>query len=109
MRKKFLKYLGNFNEWRKQKISNTNFLILAAMVVGAFGGIASSLLKELTHSVASFLQNDFTWKYKFYLYFFFPLIGIFLTVLYIRTFIRRTKFQHGIPPILYQQSVVALL
>jgi CIC family chloride channel protein len=61
-------------------------------------------LKELTHSVASFLQNDLTWKYKYYLYFFFPLVGIFLTVLYIRTFIRRRKFQHGIPPILYRIS-----
>ncbi|MEO5944285.1 MAG: chloride channel protein [Ferruginibacter sp.] len=104
MYNKFLKYLASFNQWRKQKISNNNFLILAAIAVGIFGGAASSVLKELTHSVASFLQNDLTWKYKYYLYFFFPLIGIFLTVLYIRTFIRRRKFQHGIPPILYRIS-----
>src|SRR5690606_19893804 len=67
-------------------------------------GIASSSLKALTHSVANFLENDLTWEYKYYLYFFFPLIGIFLTVLYIRTFIRRSKFQHGIPAILYNIS-----
>lgn len=104
MYKNLLKYLERFNQWRKQKISNSNFLILAAIVVGIAGGIASSILKELTHSVADFLQNDLTWKYKYYLYFFFPLIGIFLTVIYIRTFIRRRKFQHGIPPILYRIS-----
>ena len=102
--KKVLKSIGTVNQWRKQKISNTNFLILAAAVVGILGGIASSILKSLTHYVASFLQNDLHWEYKYYLYFFFPLIGIFLTVLYIRTFIRRSKFQHGIPPILYNIS-----
>jgi CIC family chloride channel protein len=92
------------NDWRKRSISKTNFLILASAVVGILGGIASSLLKELTHFIASFLQNDFHWEYKYYLYLFFPLIGIFLTILYIRTFIRRSKFQHGIPAILYNIS-----
>jgi len=101
---KGLKYIQKINQWRKVRISNSNFLIIAAAAVGIFGGIASSILKEITHSVASFLQNDLHWEYKYYLYFFFPLIGIFLTVFYIRTFIRRTKFQHGIPPILFNIS-----
>ena len=99
-----LKYIEKINQWRKLRISNSNFLIIAAATVGIFGGIASSVLKQITHSVASFLQNDLHWEYKYYLYFFFPLIGIFLTVFYIRTFIRRTKFQHGIPPILFSIS-----
>ncbi|MEO9003465.1 MAG: chloride channel protein [Ginsengibacter sp.] len=104
MYRKLLKYLAHINQWRKQRISNANFLIIAAAVVGALGGLASSILKKLTHYVANFLQNDLHWEYKYYLYFFFPLIGIFLTVLYIRTFIRRSKFQHGIPAILYDIS-----
>jgi CIC family chloride channel protein len=104
MYKKLLKYVEQVNQWRKERISNTNFLILAAAVVGILGGITSSLLKELTHLVANFLQNDLHWKYKFYLYFFFPLIGIFLTVFYVRIFIRRSKFQHGIPAILFNIS-----
>jgi CIC family chloride channel protein len=104
MYKKLLKYVEKINAWRKQRISKTNFLILAAAVVGVLGGVAASVLKVLTHYVANFLQNDLHWEYKYYLYFFFPLIGIFLTVVYIRTFIRRTKFQHGIPAILYNIS-----
>jgi CIC family chloride channel protein len=104
MYKKLLKYIDKINAWRKHRISKTNFLILAAAVVGIFGGVAASVLKGLTHYVAAFLQNDLHWEYKYYLYFFFPLIGIFLTVIYIRTFIRRTKFQHGIPAILYNIS-----
>jgi len=104
MYEKLLKYIEIVNQWRKQRISNSNFLIIAASVVGIGGGVTSSVLKELTHYVANFLINDFHWKYKFYLYFFFPLIGILLTVLYIRTFIRRSKFQHGIPAIIYNIS-----
>ena len=101
---KLIKYIYRINQWRKQRISNSNFLIIAAAVVGILGGITSSVLKELTHYVANFLQNDLHWEYKYYLYFFFPLIGIFLTVFYIRIFIRRTKFQHGIPAILFNIS-----
>lgn len=104
MYEKFLKHIYRINQWRKQRISNSNFLIIAAAVVGILGGITSSVLKELTHLVANFLQNDLHWKYKYYLYFFFPLIGIFLTVFYVRTFIRRSKFEHGIPAILLNIS-----
>ncbi|MEO8820938.1 MAG: chloride channel protein [Ginsengibacter sp.] len=104
MYEKLLKYIEVINRWRKRRISNSNFLIIAACVVGIGGGVTASVLKELTHYVANFLINDLHWKYKFYLYFFFPLIGILLTVLYIRTFIRRAKFQHGIPAIIYNIS-----
>ncbi len=99
-----LHYINTINQWRKKRVSNTTFLIIAAAVVGILAGTASSLLKELTHTVANFVQNDLHWKYKYYVYFLFPLIGIFLTVLYVRTFIRRSKFQHGISPILYNIS-----
>lgn len=102
--KRLIKYVATINRWRKRKISNANFLILAAAVVGVLGGVSSSILKALTHYVANFLQNDLHWEYKYYLYFFFPLIGLFLTVLYIQTFIRRSKFQKGIPFILFSIS-----
>lgn len=104
MYQSFINYLTQINDWRKKHVSNTNFLILAAVVTGVLGGISSSLLKKLTHSIAYFLQNDFHWQYKYYLYIFFPLIGIFLTILYVRIFIRRSKFHHGIPSILQSIS-----
>lgn len=68
------------------------------------GGIAASLLKLITHFIEDSLQNRLHWQYKYYLYLVFPLIGIFLTVLYIRTFIRKSKFHHGLTPILYDIS-----
>lgn len=92
------------NQWRIQKISNRNFLLILAVVVGIIGGLAAALLKGLTHSIAASLQDDVQWQYKYYLYLFFPLIGILLSVLYVRRFIRKGTFDHGLTPIIYAIS-----
>lgn len=86
------------------KVSNRNFVVFLAFVVGIVGGIAASLLKGLTHSIASFLQDDIDWHYKYSIYLIFPLIGILLSVLYIRKILKGKKFEHGITPIIYAIS-----
>jgi len=92
------------NQWRVQKISNRNFMVLLAVVVGIVGGLAAAALKGLTHSIAAFLQNDLHGQYKYYIYLFFPFIGILLSVLYVRRFIRKGTFDHGLTPIIYSIS-----
>ena len=87
-----------------QRVSNRNFIIILAFVVGIAGGVAASLLKGMTHSIASFLQDDIDWHYKYSLYLIFPLIGILLSVLYLRKVLRGKKFEHGITPIIYAIS-----
>ncbi|WP_257667795.1 chloride channel protein [Parapedobacter tibetensis] len=92
------------NQWRMRRMSNRHFLVILAVVVGVFGGLAAAALKGLTHSIASFLQDDVQWQYKYYLYLFFPLIGILLSVMYVRRFIRKGTFEHGMTPIIYAIS-----
>ncbi|MGJ1198553.1 chloride channel protein [Sphingobacterium spiritivorum] len=87
-----------------KKISNRNFLIILAFVVGIIGGIAASVLKGMTHFIASALQDDVEWHYKYSFYLVFPLIGILLSVLYIRKFLKGKNFEHGITPIIYSIS-----
>jgi CIC family chloride channel protein len=101
MQVKFVNYIDQVNQFRRTKISNRNFLIICALVVGIIAGLAASVLKSLTHYIEHFLQADFQWKYKYFLYFLFPMIGIFLSVLYVRKFIRKGKFETGLTPILY--------
>ncbi|MGK6351174.1 chloride channel protein [Parapedobacter sp. DT-150] len=96
--------IHRLQQWRMQKISNRNFLVILAVVVGIIGGLAAAALKGLTHSIAAFLQDDVQWQYKYYLYLFFPLIGILLSVLYVRRFIRKGTFEHGLTPIIYAIS-----
>jgi CIC family chloride channel protein len=104
MYERLLNTIDVINQYRRTKISNQNFLILAAMLVGVLAGLAAAVLKSLTHHIEGFLQNDFQWQYKYYLYIFFPLIGIFLSVSYVRRFIRKGKFESGLTPILYAIS-----
>lgn len=101
---RFVNYLDNINQYRKSKISNRNFLIILAVIVGVLAGLAAAAIKSLTHHIEEFLQSDWHWKYKYYLYFIFPMIGIFLTVLYIKYFIRKSKFETGLTPLLYAIS-----
>jgi chloride channel protein, CIC family len=103
----FIRFVGlvdQLNSYRKTKISNRNFLVIAAVLVGVFAGLAASLLKTITHHIESFLQTDLNWQYKYYLYLLFPMIGIFLSVLYVRRFIRKGKFETGLTPLLYTIS-----
>ncbi len=100
MYERLLRYIVSLNQWRKRHISQNGFLIIAAAMVGVLGGLGSSVLKKLTHLVASFLQNDFQHQSRFYLYFFFPIVGLFLTVIYLKLFIRKRSFRQGIPPLI---------
>jgi len=96
--------LAQINRWRMRKIPNRNFLVILAFVVGIVGGLAAALLKSLTHFIASALQNDIDWQYKYSIYLFFPLIGILLSVLYVRKFLKGKKFEHGVTPVIYAIS-----
>lgn len=93
-----------FNQYRLQKLSSRNFLIVAALIVGVVAGLAAALLKLITHHIESFLQYDLAWRYKYYLYLFFPLTGILLAVVYVKKFIKKDKFENGLTPILYAIS-----
>ncbi|PST83304.1 chloride channel protein [Pedobacter yulinensis] len=92
--------VNKINSYRKTKISNRNFLVFAAVVVGILSGLAAALLKSLTHHIEDFLQTGFHWQYKYYLYLLFPFIGILLSVLYVRRFIVKGKFETGLTPLL---------
>lgn len=98
---KLVNYIDQLNQYRRTKISNRNFLILTALVVGIIAGVAAAILKSLTHHIEDFLQTQLQWQYKYYLYIFFPMVGIFLSVLYVRRFIKKGKFETGLTPILY--------
>lgn len=87
-----------------EKISNRNFLVFLALLVGIVGGLAAAALKGLTHSIASFLENEVQLQYKLYIYLLFPLIGILLSVVYVRKALKGKKLNHGMTPIIYAIS-----
>ncbi|MCC6384912.1 MAG: chloride channel protein [Bacteroidia bacterium] len=104
----FLRAIQRFNLWRKQHISQSAFLLMAAAVVGVLGGVAASVLKKSTHLVADLLLNEIQGAFKYLLYFGFPVLGLILTTLYLKIFIRKHSFRQGISPligsVLYNRS-----
>lgn len=101
---RLVNYVDSVNQYRRTKISNRNFLVIAALIVGVLAGLAAALLKSLTHRIEDFLQDGFHWQYKYYLFLVFPLIGILLSVMYVRRFIRKSKFETGLTPLLFAIS-----
>jgi len=101
---RMVNYIDALNQYRRTKISNRNFLVIAALIAGVLAGLAAALLKTITHHIEDFLQDGFHWQYKYYLFFFFPFIGIMLSVMYVRRFIRKDKFETGLTPLLYTIS-----
>lgn len=48
---RLVSYIDAINQYRKTKISNRNFLVIAALIVGILAGLAAALLKSLTHHI----------------------------------------------------------
>ncbi len=85
---------------RKLKIDDKSFLIIASLLVGILAGLASVILKSSVHYIEEFLVLRTKGEYQNYLLLAFPLIGIFLTVLYVQIF-RKGKITKGLSNIIY--------
>lgn len=96
-------FLGRLLVWRVRHVSNKNFILLLSVVLGIFGGITAIFLKVFIHYFQQFLTSGFSKEYLNVMYIFYPMIGIFLTVLLIRIFYRG-EFAHGITNVLYAIS-----
>jgi CIC family chloride channel protein len=88
--------------WRNKKISEKKLVLILSFVVGALSGLAAVFLKTTIHYTHHFLTHGFEDGFKI-IYLLFPIIGIFLTVLYVKYFVK-DKIGHGVSRILYALS-----
>lgn len=102
-RYKFKRMLNRLIAWRIATISERNFIYLLSLVVGIISGLAALFLKHLIHFIGEELINYITLEGFNYLYLLYPFIGILLTVLFIRYFIK-DDIGHGVSKILYAIS-----
>ncbi len=89
--------------WRIANISERNFIYILSIVTGLLSGLAALILKNLIHLVAEKLTHWFAVDGISYLYLVYPLIGIFLAVLFVK-FVIRDDIGHGVSKILYAIS-----
>lgn len=93
-----------FNQWRTKYIKDRNFLIIASIIIGIIAGLVAVILKASTHYIQTqvkLLANNPRLEFLFYL---FPLAGIFLTVLFIQK-ICKGKIGRGIANIIHSISM----
>ena len=100
---KFNDLLVKFLIWRLKHISNNNFVLMLSGLIGIIAGIAAVTLKSAVHLIQSLLERNLDITGVNFLYLFYPLIGILLTMLVAKYFFRE-NLGHGITQILYSIS-----
>jgi len=89
--------------WRAKNIQDQQFVLILSFVIGILSGIAGVLLKNLAHFTYKIVSSGFSFKQEYLLYLIFPMIGILLTVLFVR-YIIKDDLGHGVSRILYAIS-----
>ena len=84
----------------KEKLPASQFFVLSSILVGLTSGLAAVTLKYLVHSIerlVTYYSNAFE---EFLVFALFPLVGILLTVIYLRYFLK-SELQKGTAEIVH--------
>ena len=95
--------LDRFIAWREKHIPQSQFILILSFVVGILSALAAYLLKHLIHFIQHLLTGGFDAHSFNWLYLVYPVIGIFITGLFIRKIVR-DDISHGVTKVLYAIS-----
>ena len=97
------KFIGKFLVWRGEHITERQFVYILSFFIGLISGLAAVVLKNTIHYTHEFLTRGFDIESESYWYLAYPVTGIFLTILFIRYFVK-DNIRHGVARILYAIS-----
>ncbi|MBP5514412.1 MAG: chloride channel protein [Bacteroidaceae bacterium] len=86
--------------WSKRGIKENRFILLLALLVGVLTAFAGLLLKWLIAHIQYLLTHQFSDSSSNWLYLIYPVVGIFLTSVFIRRIVR-DDIGHGVTKILF--------
>lgn len=92
-------------EWRDKHITDRQMTIILALFIGFFASVAAFILHFIIKEIQVLLTAGFTTVTYNWLYLVFPVIGIFLTSLFVR-YVVKDNISHGITRILYAISSI---
>ena len=90
-------------EWRDKHITDRQMTIILALFIGLFASVAAFILHIIIKEIQVLLTAGFSTVTYNWLYLVFPVIGIFLTSLFVR-YVVKDNISHGITRILYAIS-----
>lgn len=97
------KLISKFLVWRIKHISNKNFVLILAALIGCFSGLAAISLKWVAHFVNDKLTGNFHQGISNYYFLAFPLIGLVITAI-LSNYLFKVVLGHGVSNILYSIS-----
>ena len=78
----------NMHTWRIKFIPPRQFIILLSLLTGLLGGLAAVLLKNTVFYTHELLTHGFKAQQFNLMYLAYPFIGMLLTVVYVKFFVR---------------------
>ena len=90
-------------QWREKHITERNFVLILALVVGLLSGFAALLLSLIIEEIASLLTAHVSITQGNYSYLIFPIVGILIVSLFVR-YVVRDNISHGVTRVLYAIS-----
>ncbi|MCK9218505.1 MAG: chloride channel protein [Bacteroidales bacterium] len=96
-------FTGRLFVWRLKHIKQQQFILILSFIVGIGSGLAAVLLKNTLYYTNYFLTNGFSYHGIYSIYLAFPVIGIILTIIFIK-YIVKDNISHGVSKVLYSIS-----
>ncbi|MBN1118727.1 MAG: chloride channel protein [Bacteroidales bacterium] len=103
MRSFGVRFLSDFIIWKEKHLKHRQFVYILSFIIGIVSGLAAVLLKNVVHLIHHFLLNNKVLDNVNFIYLFFPLAGILLTMLYVKYFVK-DNIGHGVSRILFAIS-----
>lgn len=91
------------NFWLIRNTSQRKLVLGASLIIGLLTGFAAILLKNTVHFTNTLLREILLIETENYIYLAFPLIGILLTVLFVR-YVVKDSISHGVAKVLHSIS-----
>jgi len=92
-------FVTAIHKWRLKHLNERQLTLIASLIVGLLSGFAAVVLKNIIHLASLLLTENFKSSFESYQYLIYPGIGILLTVLFIKFFVK-TDINHGITKVL---------
>ncbi len=95
--------IERFMIWRLKHINDRHYILILCVIIGILAAIAAVVLKTSVHYLEQWVRNIPGQRMGNLFLFVFPIIGILITVFYVRKFVK-DDISHGVSKILYAIS-----
>ena len=96
-------FVSRLDAWRQRHVSDRELVLVLAFMVGFLASLAAYVLHFIIHEIKDLITSGFQVATINWLYLLYPVIGIWLTSLFVK-YVVRDNISHGITRVLYAIS-----